>query len=102
MMICMRASIPGQAHGGIKRLQSGRSVTTQKLREVIPSERLELSRQNWPIPVKTNMEGEINMLLCLCNLLTGSIVSVLLVQVLFLNRYALLQKVCTVLGVLEL
>src|SRR4029434_11014061 len=39
--------------------------------------------------VKINMEGEMNMLLCLYNLLTGSLVSVLRVQVLFLNRYAL-------------
>ena len=42
--------------------------------------------------VKINMEGEMNMLLCLYNLLTGSLVSVLRVQVLFLNRYALLLR----------
>src|SRR4029434_6074331 len=45
--------------------------------------------------VKINMEGEMNMLLCLYNSL--SLVSVLQVQVLFLNRYALLQKASTVL-----
>src|SRR4029434_1117309 len=39
--------------------------------------------------VKINMEGEMNMLLCLYNLLTGSLVSV---HVLFLNRYALLLR----------
>src|SRR4029434_3365254 len=49
--------------------------------------------------VKIKMEGEMNMLLCLYNLLTGSLVSVLRVQVLFLNRYV--QKASTVLGVLE-
>ena len=49
---------------------------------------------------KINMEGEMNMLLCLYNLL--SLVSVLQVQVLFLNRYAPTQKASTVLGVLEL
>src|SRR4029434_1447658 len=38
------------------------------------------------------MEGEMNMLLCLYNLLTGSLVSVLRVQVLFPNRYALLLR----------
>src|SRR4029434_11321251 len=38
------------------------------------------------------MEGEMNMLLCLYNLLTGSLVSVPGVQVLFLNRYALLLR----------
>src|SRR4029434_5501451 len=39
---------------------------------------------------KINMGGQMNMLLCLYNLL--SIVSVLRVQVLFLNRYALLLR----------
>src|SRR4029434_5336357 len=43
--------------------------------------------------IKINMEGEINMLLCLYNLL--SLVSVLRVQVLFLNRYALEQRSST-------
>src|SRR4029434_9080499 len=53
--------------------------------------------------IKINMEGEMNTLLCLYNLLTGSLVSVLRVQVLFLNiRVTPTQKVCTVLGVLEL
>src|SRR4029434_996815 len=42
--------------------------------------------------IKINMEGEMNMLLCLYNLLTGSLVRVLRVQVLFLNRYALLLR----------
>src|SRR4029434_2152097 len=42
--------------------------------------------------VKINMEGEMKMLLCLYNLLTGSLVSVLRVQVLFLNRYPLLLR----------
>src|SRR4029434_4664546 len=42
--------------------------------------------------VKINMEGEMNMLLCLYNLLTGSLVSVLRVQVLFWNRYGLLLR----------
>src|SRR4029434_3922321 len=42
--------------------------------------------------IKINMEGEMNMLLCFYNLLTGSLVSVLRVQVLFLNRYALLLR----------
>src|SRR4029434_1238275 len=38
------------------------------------------------------MEGEMNMLLWLYKLLTGSLVSVLRVQVLFLNIYALLLR----------
>ena len=40
--------------------------------------------------VKINIEGEMNMLLCLYNL--RSLVSVLQVQVLFMNRYALLLR----------
>src|SRR4029434_11252601 len=42
--------------------------------------------------IKINIEDEMNMLLCLYNVLTGSLVSVLRVQVLFLNRYALLLR----------
>src|SRR4029434_9298129 len=50
--------------------------------------------------VKINMEGEMNMLLCLYNLLTGSLVCVLRVQVLFLNRYALrLRRRCALYSV---
>src|SRR4029434_10592836 len=40
--------------------------------------------------IKINMEGEMNMLLCLYNLL--SLVSVLQVEVLLLNRYMLLLR----------